>query len=383
MPDRPDLATAGVCDLNATWCATLVDEWVRAGVTDAVVCPGSRSTPMALALAADARVRVHVHHDERSGAFVALGLGRATGRPAVVLTTSGTGAVELHPAVVEADLARVPLLAVTADRPPELRDVGAPQTIDQTHLFGRAVRWFADPGPPDASAVGTWRSLAARAVLEAIGAPSGPVHLNLAFREPLVGTPVDLPDGRPDGAPWHDALVAVPALGGSARDALLGRLEGRTGVVLAGAGVDDPEGVLLLAEALGWPVLADPRSGCRVPHPCVIAHADAVLGADGPHRRPEVVLRLGAAPVTKAVNQWAAAVDAGHVLVERDGAWLDPDRTAGLVVAAEPGHVGRSLVAALRRSDVGPVEPGWLEDWRDADDAAAAAVAVALSLIHI
>ena len=104
---------------------------------------------MALALAADERVRVHVHHDERSGAFMALGLGRATGRPAVVLTTSGTAAAELHAAVVEADLDRVPLLVVTADRPPELRDVGAPQTIDQTHLFGRSVRWFADPGPPD------------------------------------------------------------------------------------------------------------------------------------------------------------------------------------------------------------------------------------------
>ncbi len=112
--------------MNATFCATLVDEWVRAGVTDAVVCPGSRSTPMALALADDDRLRVHVHHDERSGGFMALGLGRATDRPAIVLTTSGTAAVELHPAVVEADLDRVPLLAVTADRPPELRDVGAP-----------------------------------------------------------------------------------------------------------------------------------------------------------------------------------------------------------------------------------------------------------------
>ena len=165
--DRPDLRAAGIGELNATWCATLVDEWARAGLTDAVVCPGSRSTPMALALAADERVRVHVHHDERSGAFMALGLGRATGRPAVVLTTSGTGAVELHPAVVEADLGRVPLLAGTADRPPELRDVGAPQTIDQTHLFGRAVRWFADPGPPDVASVASWRSLGARTVLEA------------------------------------------------------------------------------------------------------------------------------------------------------------------------------------------------------------------------
>src|SRR3954468_3955511 len=128
-------------DVAATFAATLVDEWVRAGVTDAVVCPGSRSTPLALALAADERLRLHVHHDERAAGFMALGIGLASGRPAIVLTTSGTAAVELHPAVVEAHHARVPLVAVTADRPPELRDVGAPQTIDQRDLYGSAVRW--------------------------------------------------------------------------------------------------------------------------------------------------------------------------------------------------------------------------------------------------
>src|SRR3954469_23969161 len=129
----------------ATFCATLIDEWVRAGVAHAVVAPGSRSTPMALALAGDGRLAVHVHHDERAAGFLALGIGRATGRPAVVLTTSGTAAVELHPAVVEAHHDEVPMLAVTADRPPELHGVGAPQTIDQAHLYGPAVRWFAEP----------------------------------------------------------------------------------------------------------------------------------------------------------------------------------------------------------------------------------------------
>ena len=174
-PDRAELAGAGVGDLNATFCATLVDEWARAGVTDAVVCPGSRSTPMALALAADDRIRVHVHHDERSGSFMALGLARATGRVVVVLTTSGTAAAELHAAIVEADLDRVPLLVVTADRPPELRDVGAPQTIDQTHLFGRSPRWFADPGPPSLDAVGSWRGLARPlACWRPPGLPPGP-----------------------------------------------------------------------------------------------------------------------------------------------------------------------------------------------------------------
>ena len=136
-------------DAQATFCATLVDEWCGRGVRAAVVAPGSRSTPMALALAERPELAVHVVHDERSAAFVALGLGLG-GMPAVLLSTSGTAAANFLPAVVEAGLSDVPMLVVTADRPPELRDVGAPQTIDQSHLFGRSVRWFFDPGVADA-----------------------------------------------------------------------------------------------------------------------------------------------------------------------------------------------------------------------------------------
>ena len=145
---------ARAADVAATCCATFVDTWIRLGVTHACVAPGSRSTPMALALADRRELAVSIHHDERSAAFAALGLGLATGRPAIVLTTSGTAAVHLHAAVVEADLARVPLLALTADRPPELQGVGAPQTIDQRHLYGRSVRAFIDTGVPDPSASG-------------------------------------------------------------------------------------------------------------------------------------------------------------------------------------------------------------------------------------
>ena len=172
----------------ATFCATLVDEWVRAGLSDAVISPGSRSTPMALALEADGRLHLHVHHDERSASFVALGLGLASGRPALVLTTSGTAAVELHPAVVEAHEAKVPLLVCTADRPPELHGVGAPQTVDQQQLYGSSVRLFVDPGVPDASTSSSWRSIASEVYRRAVDRPPGPVHLNLPFREPLVGT---------------------------------------------------------------------------------------------------------------------------------------------------------------------------------------------------
>src|SRR4051794_12525304 len=185
-------------NVQATFAATLVDEWVRCGVTHAVIAPGSRSTPVALALAEDGRVRLHVVLDERSAAYQALGIGIATGRPAVVLTTSGTAAVELHPAIVEAHQARVPLLAVTADRSPELHHVGAPQTVEQTRLFDGVVRWSFEPNPADAGASSSWRSIAARAVIEALGNPvgPGPVHLNLPFREPLMGQLENMPSGR-------------------------------------------------------------------------------------------------------------------------------------------------------------------------------------------
>ena len=143
-----DVRVAGDGDRQAAFAATLVDEWVRAGVRHAVVCPGSRSTPLALAVLAEPGLEVHVRLDERSAGFTALGIGMATGLPAVVVVTSGTAAVEVHAAVVEADLARVPMLVCTADRPPELRDVGAPQTIDQTHLYGRAPRGSPTPGCP-------------------------------------------------------------------------------------------------------------------------------------------------------------------------------------------------------------------------------------------
>ena len=164
-----DSAATVDADRQAAFAATLVDEWVRAGVRHAVVCPGSRSTPLALAVAAEPRLALHVRLDERSAGFSALGIGMATGLPAVVVVTSGTAAAELHAAVVEADLARVPLLVCTADRPPELRDVGAPQTIDQTLLFGRSTRWFADPGVADEGNRSSWRSLASRAVAGGIG----------------------------------------------------------------------------------------------------------------------------------------------------------------------------------------------------------------------
>jgi 2-succinyl-5-enolpyruvyl-6-hydroxy-3-cyclohexene-1-carboxylate synthase len=366
-------------DVQAAYAATLVDEWVRAGVAHAVVCPGSRSTPLAVALAAHPGITLHMRLDERSAAFVALGLGLSTGRPAVLLTTSGTAAVELHPAVVEADLGGVPLLACTADRPPELHQVGAPQTIDQTRLYGSSPRWFFEPGVADEATAHTWRSIASRSVAESLSGPAGPgpVHLNLAFRDPLLpsspGTPAVLP-GRPGDAPWHRAGAGpVPA-----PDSVVAELAaaGRRGVIVAGAGCGDPEAVSALGRALGWPVLADPRSALRTDGAEVVGAADGILRSGDFTRRfvPEVVLRLGAPWVSKVVNEWLAELSrAGspQLVVDPWWRWLDPDRGATTMVRADPTELCRAVV-----DRVGPGQPdrSWSRGWQAAESAAQSAL---------
>lgn len=357
--------------VQVSFCATLVDEWARAGLRHAVVSPGSRSTPLALALDAEPRMKVHVHLDERSAGFMALGIGKATGVPAVVLTTSGTAAVELHPAVVEASHGGVPLLACTANRPPELHDIGAAQTVDQAHLYGRAVRWYAAPGVADAATSSSWRSLAARAVLEATGPRPGPVHLDLAFRDPLLGPPGDLPDGRPGGAPWHRrSRSAAPDPVAVADVAAVLRCD--RGVIVAGAGAGAPDAVHALAVATGWPVLADPLSGCRVPGPTTVAAADALLRSPSfaASHRPEVVLQLGQAPASKVVAQWVASSGAAHVVIAGDDTWRDPDRSAAFVLGSGATAWCTALTAELKQAPA-----GWLASWTSAEAQAQAAIA--------
>jgi 2-succinyl-5-enolpyruvyl-6-hydroxy-3-cyclohexene-1-carboxylate synthase len=385
VPTNPPIGDdAGeAADVQAAFAATLVDEWVRAGVTHAVVCPGSRSTPLAVALAGHGALTVHVRLDERSAAFTALGIGAATGRPALVVTTSGTAAVELHPAVVEADLSGVPLIACTADRPPELRDVGAPQTIDQTHLFGRSVRWFADPGVPTPATRGTWRSLASRAVAEACegsGGP-GPVHLNLPFREPLLGDPAaagGVAPGRSGGRPWHQVVASpssTPAgwLRSAVDEGLLS--SARRGVIVAGAACGDPEDVLGLATALGWPVLAEPRSGLRRPGPGIVACADGILRSPAfvAAHHPEVIVRLGDRWVSKVVTSVlasAVSVGARDILVGPTWRWTDPERNADTVVRSEPGSFCRDAARLVGERDGIGSDGAWSGSWQRAEDAA-------------
>ena len=354
----------------ATFCATLVDTWIRLGVRHAVVAPGSRSTPMVLALTARDELALHVFHDERSASFAAVGIARATGNPALLLCTSGTAAAEFHAAVVEAHQDDVPMIVLTGDRPPELRDVGAPQTIDQTRLFGAAVRWFADPGVPDGAIAHTWRALATRAWEMSTGMSPGPVHINLPFREPLVGDAAPLP-------PVGDPLVVRPhaVLPEADLAALAARLDTHRGVIVAGLG--SHPAILDLAADLGWPVLADQRSGCRTTHPNVISAFDEVLRHPrfGSDHTPEVVLHFGKPLSSKVTSQWLSASGAFHIQVHETATWIDPDHQVGCRIQASVEHLATALVGR----SVGAKNTPWLTRWHRAGERAADAVDLVLS----
>ncbi len=342
-------------DVTATFAATLVDEFAAAGVRHAVVSPGSRNTPLLLALARDGRIGVDVVLDERSAGFRALGIGVATNTPAIVCCTSGTAAANLHPAVVEAFHARVPMLVCTADRPPELRDVGAPQTIDQAHLFGAAVRWFHDPGPPDGAVHA--RAIGAHAFGAASGPPAGPVHLNLPFREPLVpaqGARIDAGRG-PRTTRGRRALAPADVV----RLAELVRAHPRGALVAGWGAATDPAVAERFARAAGWPVLADPLSQLRNGDHAISTY-DALARTPG-FAAPELVVRVGAPVTSKVTNAWLR--DVPHVVIDPDDAWLDPDHTASERVVADANaaldELGRALDA--------PRDQEWLARWRDAE----------------
>jgi len=356
-----------IADTQATFAATLVDEWVRAGVRHAVVCPGSRSTPLAVALAGRDELTVHVRLDERSACYFALGTALATGLPAVVCTTSGTAAAELHPAVVEASHAGVPLLVCTADRPPRLHQVGAPQTIEQRGLYGSAVRRSFDPGVPREADRGWWRALGAGSVADAV-ALSGPVHLNLAFEEPLLGEIGSLPPPLP-GDPGRSA--------GAATGPVLARVDrpGR-GIVIAGAGAPTPEVTLPLVERLGWPLLADPRSRLRVSHPSVVSAVDAILRDPSARRAlvPETVLVLGQPWTSRVLAEFLETVArSGCRVVAAGAAPSDPARIVAETYRTDPGIVLAELAGA---SPAAPAE--WGAAWERAEAAAQGAIAKVL-----
>ncbi|MBV9046832.1 MAG: 2-succinyl-5-enolpyruvyl-6-hydroxy-3-cyclohexene-1-carboxylic-acid synthase [Solirubrobacterales bacterium] len=352
------------------------DELARCGVQHACTSPGSRCTPIVLSLVREQRIRCWSHIDERCGGFFALGAAKASAQPVVVTCTSGTAAVNLAPAVIEAHEARVPLIVLTADRPPELRDVGAGQTIDQVKLYGDAVKWFVEVGvyeaPPER--VRWIRSLACRACWTALEGRPGPVHLNFPLREPLVLEQPLAPDdgGRPHGRPWVERAGAS-----SAFSPLELELPPR-GVVVAGRDERPRElghAAARFAERAGYPLLADPLSGAR--HgPAAIARYDLLLRDERFARAgaPELVLRIGDLPTSKPLRAWLASLhDIPQLALDPEGAWQDP---AGVLWAVHRGDPAAALDAS---APAGPIDRDWLPFWREADDALSDAIAETLS----
>ena len=348
---------------TATFCATLVDEWVRLGVAHAVVSPGSRSTPMAIALASNSKIALHVFHDERSASFAALGIGLQSGTPAVLLCTSGTAAAQFFAAVIEANYAHVPLLVCTADRPPELQGVGAPQTINQTNLYGSFVRKFIDVGLADDAKSSKWRTIARDAFSATVGVNRGPCHVNMPFREPLVGVAGSLPVADSHSPVRMSADVATA----SERKKLSLALRAERGIIIAGNGIDQPRFILQLAAKLKWPVVADPRSNCRVApessHGAMVSScADVVLRhqPSAESLKPTVVLRIGDPPVSKVVNQWLAQCGAEHIAVTQQPSLVDPDK----VVTTHIVGSFNELFMEMSRGADSRSETEWIGAWK-------------------
>ena len=362
-----------------------VDELVRCGLRDAITSPGSRSTPLVLTLAREPRLRATSHLDERSAAFFALGLAKATGIPAVLACTSGTAAANYAPAVIEAHEARVPLIVLTADRPPELRDVGAGQTIDQVKLYGSAAKWYfeVDDHPASGARVRWLRQLACRAFYTAIDGRPGPVHLNFALREPLVpdedGVPdVDIAPGREGGRPWVTRPLTLHTASPRLLEGLEVELLRRPNIaVVAGRSERDPrlaETIAAFAERAGVPLLAEPLSGARR-GPAAIAHYDALLRdpAWAAAHTPDLVLRFGDLPTSKPLRTWLAGLtDALQIAFDAESAWQDPAGVVATIVSADARATLETLTGKLPRKRK---DTSWLDGWHEADRNASRAIA--------
>jgi len=323
-------------EVQATFAATLFDEWIELGLTDVVLCPGSRSTPLALACADRAELTVHVRIDERSAGFFAIGRALMTARPVAVVVTSGTAAAELHACVAEADQAFVPLLVVTADRPPELHGVGAPQTINQHRLFADMVRRFEEPGVASMEDATTWRDLAGQLWRDAVGPTRpGPVHLNAAFVEPLVAEPLSLPAS----SAFTRSVTPVVECDID--------LAGLRVLCVVGRGVD--ASIVRRCEELGWVVVGDATTQGS------LAYFDAIMRSDSfaERARPDVVVRMGGLVASKVLQERLRSWKVRTIAFGGAGFVADPDR---LITEMHPGLPTSRTVADLTYGDL----------WRDA-----------------
>jgi 2-succinyl-5-enolpyruvyl-6-hydroxy-3-cyclohexene-1-carboxylate synthase len=372
---------------NTALASAFVEELARCGIEHACVSPGSRSAPLALAFWHQPEIRVWSQIDERCAGFFAVGLAQQTGKPVAVLTTSGTAGANLHPAVAEAGEARVPLIVITADRPPELRGRGAGQTIDQIKLYGSAVRWFCELGVHDADDAGLlhFRSIAVRAVAEAVAAPPGPVHLNVPLREPLAPVAIDgdvsardplALEGRADRRPLTTVRQerAMPDKGLIDEVARL-ITEHPCGLIIAGRQRDPALAgpVAAFAKAAGYPILAEPTSQLRAgghERELVVPHYDALLREPAEDLDPEVVIRVGDMVTSKAVREWLGSNrGCTQLVIDPDGAWNEPTSTASELIRVAPGPLCDALASILepRRSE-------WSERWIAASRTSAAAI---------
>jgi len=356
----------------------LVDELARCGMEHACTSPGSRNTPIVLMLAREQRLQTWSHVDERCAGFFALGAAKASGKPVAITCTSGTAAANLMPAVVEAHHAGIPLILLTADRPPELREIGAGQTIDQLKLYGDAVKWFFELGVQEATAERMrWiRSLACRAYWTALGGRPGPVHLNIALREPLLleqplGADEPGGGGRDSGEPWlRQQWPAVNVARTAHRDPNPSRA-----IVVAGelgADRDAGRGLAEAAAAAGVPLLADPLSGARSGG-AAIAHWDLILRdpETAAALAPDVVYRIGELPTSKPLRSWLAGLDdAKHIHFAADERVSDP-------VSRDGTRLIRPLAASIAELSayLHPDSSGWLDKWLRADSTVAHAIA--------
>ncbi|EFW92756.1 2-succinyl-5-enolpyruvyl-6-hydroxy-3-cyclohexene-1-carboxylate synthase [Haladaptatus paucihalophilus DX253] len=352
---------------NTLWAETFVDELAAEGVDAVCLAPGSRSTPLTVAFAKHDDIEVFSHLDERSAAFFALGRAKRTGKPTPIVCTSGTAAANFHPAVIEADRARVPMLVCTADRPPELRDSGANQTVDQEKLYGDAVRWYTDVAEPEATGrkLRYLRTTAARALGSATGTPPGPVHLNFPFRKPL--EPVEVEGDVPDSFEADNPLAAegrdgpfvtvsqgVPELDSDARSRLVDAVRhAERGLLVAGpADGPTPERSALaaLADATGFPVLADPLSGHRFGHDgSIVGGYDSYLVPDVTEAwpDPDVVIRFGASPTSKTLRRYLECTESRQFVVDPAGGWREATFTATDLLVADPTRLARRLADEL------------------------------------
>lgn len=373
-------------NVNTALASAFAEELARCGLRHAVLSPGSRSTPLALALWRQPEIETTVIVDERSAAFFALGAAQAGGAPVAILCTSGTAAANYHPAVCEADHSAVPLLVLTADRPPELRGIGAGQAIDQLKLYGDSVRWFCEVGTHEADDDGLLhlRSTACRAFAAARGEQRpGPVHLNFALREPLAPLPeegaVTASDPLALEGRGERPLTAVTPIDMEPSQFLLDEVaahiaEAPVGVIVAGRQLDPElrEPLAHLARAAGYPILAEPTSQIRCgPHDRshVVTAYDLLL-RDERFRAtasPDLVLRFGEMPTSKPLRSWLAESGADQIVVDPLGDWNEPTRRAAALLRADPTELAAGWAARLGEDRPAPTM--WLEAERAAREA--------------